>query len=76
MLQTEAITIQVTSEAARAFREVSDDERKKLELLLSIQLLEVTKTRQSLKDVMSEISLNAQNRGLTPDILKELLAEE
>ena len=41
MLQTESITIEVTSEAARAFREVSIEDRKKLELLLKIMFLKL-----------------------------------
>jgi len=75
MLQTEKITIQVTPDAAQAFRKVSEQDRKKLELLLSIRLLEATKTDKALKDIMREISQNAQKRGLTAEILKEFLAE-
>jgi hypothetical protein len=74
MLQTEKITIQVTPEAAQAFRNVSSEDRKKLELLLSIHLLEAAKSRENLRTVMREISQNAKRRGLTPEILKDLLA--
>lgn len=74
MLQTEQITIQVTAEAAQAFRNFSSEDRKKLELFLSIQLLEAAKSRENLQTVMREISQNALRRGLTPEILDDLLA--
>ena len=76
MFPTEKITIQVTPEAANAFRQVSDAERKKLELLLSLRLLEATRSRETLQGIMRSISQNAQAKGLTEDILKELLADE
>ena len=50
--------------------------RRKLETLLSLRLLEATRTPESLSRVMSEISRNAQARGLTPDMLQDLLKAE
>jgi len=47
-----------------------------LEALLSIRLTEVIKTRDSLKAIMGEISQKAQERGLTPEILRSILDEE
>jgi len=75
MLATETITIQVTPEVAKAFRSASETERKKMELLLNLRLLEVTRTRKPLEQVMREISRSAKERGLTEDILKDLLAD-
>ncbi len=76
MLQTEAITIQVAPEAAQVFIAAPTAKRKKLELLLSIQLLDAVQPRGSLEDTMREISQKAQARGLTPEILQEILAED
>lgn len=70
-----AITISVDLEAAEAYEAASADERRKLDLLLSLKLAEATKGERSLEDVMREISRRAQARGLTPAALKTLLDE-
>jgi hypothetical protein len=74
-MNAEPITIQVDPEAALAYRSVSDQERRKLDLLLSLRLREVTRPGASLEDVMDDLSRNAQERGLTPDILQAILDE-
>jgi len=74
-MNAEPITIQVDPEAARAYRSVSDQERRKLDLLLSLRLREVTRSGASLEEVMDELSRNAQERGLTPEILQSILDE-
>ncbi len=75
MLTTETITIQVTPEVAKAFRSASEGERKKMELLLNLRLLEVTRARKPLEQVMREISRSAKERGLTEEILGDLLKD-
>ncbi|MFZ5879880.1 MAG: hypothetical protein ACOY0R_10965 [Chloroflexota bacterium] len=75
MLTTEKITIQVTPEAAKAFRAASETERKKMEALLNLRLLEVTRARKPLEEVMREISRSAQDRGLTQEILDDILKD-
>jgi hypothetical protein len=70
---TEQITMQIDDEAARAFRSASSTDRRKLEALVSIQLLEATRSKDSLKELMSGISRKARERGLTPEILQEIL---
>jgi len=72
MSSMQTISVQVTPEAARAYRKASAAERKKMELLLSVRLLEASRSRKSLETVMHEISRSAQERGLTPEILEEL----
>jgi len=73
---TEPITIQIDNEAARAFKSAPLGDRRKLEALVSIQFIEATKTKDSLKQIMSEISRKAQERGLTSEILRDILYEE
>ena len=73
MSAMQTINIQVTPEAAKAFRNASESERKKLELLLNLRLLEVARARKPLEEVMREISRSAQARGLTPEMLDDLL---
>ncbi len=75
MLNTEKITIQVTPEAAKAFRSASESDRKKMELLLNLRLLEVTRARKPLEEVMREVSRSAKERGLTEETLNDLLTE-
>jgi hypothetical protein len=73
MSAMQTISVQVTPEAARVYRKASAAKRKKMELLLSMRLLEAASSRKSLETVMREISRSAQERGLTPEILEELL---
>ena len=72
---TDTITIAVDPDLADAYRAASDQDRRKLDLLLNLRLRDFTRTDESLHDVMAEITQNAQARGLTPEILEELLRD-
>lgn len=72
---TDTITIAVDPDLADAYRATSDQDRRKLDLLLNLRLRDITRTGESLQDVMTEITQNAQARGLTPEILEELLGD-
>lgn len=72
---TEEITIRVDPEAARAYREAPEQERRKLDLLLSLRLQDALRPSGSLKELMRDISRKAQERGLTPEILESILNE-
>ena len=74
-MQTEEITIRVDPEAARAYRTAPEEERRKLDLLLSLHLQDVLRPGGSLQELMREISRKAQERGLTPEILETILRE-
>ncbi len=74
-MQTEEITIRVDPEAARAYRAASEQERRKLDLLLSLRLHDALRPGGSLKELMRHISRKAQERGLTPEILESILHE-
>ena len=74
-MQTEEITIRVDPEAARTYRAASEQERRQLDLLLSLRLQDVLRPSGSLKDLMRDISRKAQERGLTPEILEAILNE-
>ncbi len=75
-VKTKTITIRVNAEAARIFETASEEQRRKVEALLSLKLTEVTRQNKTLEEVMSEISHKAQERGLTPEILDSILNEE
>lgn len=74
-MKTEEITIRVEPEAAQIYRTASQEERRKLDLLLSLKLTDTTQSSRSLQEVMDEISQKAQERGLTPELLDQLLHE-
>jgi hypothetical protein len=68
------IAIEVDSETARAFAATPPEERRKLQLLLRLRLRELTvRPARPLKQIMHEIGLEAEARGLTPEILESLL---
>ena len=74
-METKAITIRVSPEAASAYETAPAERRRKLDVLLSLKLSEVTRAKCSLEVIMSEMSRKAQERGLTPEILESILAE-
>ena len=76
-MATETVTLELDSEAVQAFKSVSAAEREKLQVLLGIWLKKYAKADiGSLKEIMDEMSEEAQSRGLTPEILKSILEEE
>ena len=74
-METKMIQIRVSSEAAQAYEIASEAEQRKLDALLSLKLSEVGRAERPLEVIMSEISLKAQARGMTPEILESILNE-
>ena len=72
---TEEITIRVAPEAANAYRSASEENRHKMDVLLSLRLTDATQSEGSLQELMHEIGRKAQERGLTPEILQSILEE-
>ena len=70
------ITIHVTPDAAATYLAASDEDRRKLDALLSLRLSEAAAWRRSLQEVIQEASHEAQAKGLTPEILQEILNGE
>jgi hypothetical protein len=75
-METKTISIRVSPEAAHAYEAATDEQKRKLDALLSLKLSEATRGKRSLEEIMSEISRKAQERGLTPEILQSILNEE
>jgi hypothetical protein len=73
---TETITIPVDPEDAKAYREASDQDRKKLNLLLKMRLHDVLHPEGSIDEFMDEVSRKAQERGLTTQILTSILNKQ
>ena len=74
-VDTEVINIRVDAETARTFKSLPDEDRRKIEALLSIRLSDVSRSAESLDAIMKEIADKAKARGLNPEILKSLLDE-
>ena len=73
----EQITIAVDSELAEIYRSVSDQERRKLDLLINLNLRKIlTVPRKSIFEIMDEMSREAQKNGLTPEILQSILDDK
>lgn len=71
------ITIPVDAETARAYQAASEDDQKKMQVLLRLRLRELTTASTvSLRDLMDEIGTEAEARGMTPEILERLLRDD
>ena len=75
-MTTEEIKIRVDTEIAKAFNSTSPQERQKLEVLLNHKLKESLDNNDSLLKIMNQISKEAVDKGLTPEILQSLLKDE
>ena len=69
----DTITVAVDADVAQAYQAVSARDRRKLDLPFNLRLREATRSSQSLREIMEEISRSAQERGLTPEILRSIL---
>lgn len=68
-----SITIPVDSELAQIYDTASEQERRKIQLLVSLSLRDIGSINDvPLATLMDEISDRAQSRGLTPEILESL----
>ena len=73
---TETIMVTVDSEVAEKYRSASKSERLKLDWLVSLHLRNLMGPRRPLEETMRELSQQAQERGLTPEILQSILDDE
>jgi len=76
----ENINIRVDTDAAQAYRDADEQERRKLNLLLGWQIKECALRKRhdagrDLLEIMKELSDEAERNGLTPEKLQEILDE-
>lgn len=70
----ETITIALDPEAATAYKAARDEDKKKMQALLSLWLRDLaTAEPATLKQILRDVSKKAQARGLTPEVLESLL---
>ncbi len=74
-MEVREIKIRVDAESAEIYESAIFADRQKLDALLSLKLKEFARKRRPLEAIMSDISRKAQARGLTPEILSNLLSE-
>ena len=72
-MQMQEITIRVDPTAAAIYLSAPEQERRKLDALLSLRLSEAALLRRPLQEIIREASSEAQANGLTPEILQEIL---
>jgi hypothetical protein len=71
------ISIEIDEDTARAFAKASGEQQRKLQLLLSLRLRELTlNPSRTLEIIMDQMGHEAETRGLTPEILESLLRGE
>ncbi len=75
-METKPITVRVNLEAARIFETASEEQKRKIEALLSLKLTQATRGNRTLEEVINDISQKARERGLTPEILDSILNEQ
>ena len=74
---TETIEIEVQTDVAEIYNSASEEDKEKLQALFEVWLKEYSGSDvESLKKTMDKISRNAQNKGLTPEILDSILSEK
>ena len=66
------IQIEVSDEVAEKFTQLSPKQKKELATVTS----RWAKDARTLREVMDDMSQKAKERGLTPEILEELLKDE
>jgi len=72
-METKTIQIRVSAEVAEQFEAASEEERAKMEALISLQLKSFARSTRSLEEIMKSMSDYAQSKGLTPEILESIL---
>lgn len=74
---TVPITLHVDPEAAKAYEAMTEEERNKIEAVLSLRLKGLlAPTGITLRQAMDELGREAEANGLTPEILESILRGE
>jgi len=72
---TETIAVAVDAEIAEKYRSASDMDRRRMDLRINMHLRRMMGPRRPLEEIMQELSREAQENGLTPEILQSILDE-
>ena len=69
------ITLQVEAPIADAYQNANPEHKQALQTIVSLFLKSIS-VGDSLQTIVQEIRLEAEQKGLTPEILEELLKDE
>lgn len=72
-MKTEEITIRVDSETAQTYRSADEQQKSRLNVLFNLYLAQAESDTDSLEDIIKQTSKEAEQNGMTPEILAELL---
>jgi hypothetical protein len=75
-MATREISVRVSDRAARKYEEASEQERRKLDALLSMRLTEASRSIPPLEKIMSDLSRGAKANGLTEEKRQRILSED
>lgn len=70
------ISIPIDTDTAAKYNAATDEERRKIQLLLRVLLRNSPPSNKTLQQLMDEMSDEAQARGLTPEILDRILNDD
>jgi hypothetical protein len=80
MLASSEITIQVPADVAEIYRHSSDEERQQLSMRIGAIVRQGLNRQEGtyipLKESMNRLAAEAQQNGLTPEILESILNDE
>jgi hypothetical protein len=72
-METEKITVRVTPKAARIYGSATDEERTKLDLLISLKIGEANDSSRSLKEILDDVRSQAALNGLSAETIQDFL---
>ena len=75
-MTTQEITIRVAPTAAAVYLAASEEDRRKLDALISLRITEAAQQTRPLRGIIRDASSEAQAKGLTPELLQEILDAE
>ncbi len=76
-MKTVTIALDVDENLAEAYENASSEDKQKAQIWFELLLRQWSSgSGESLSETMDRISKNAQERGLTPEILEELLEDD
>ena len=75
-MQTEKISFEVSRKTAQVFRSASPEERQRIQAMIEMSLMSREEAADQLERIMDDMSRTARERGLTDDLLEEILNDE
>jgi hypothetical protein len=75
-VELQEITIRVDPSAAAVYQSASEQDRLKLDALLSLRISETALRARPISEIIRDASSEAIANGLTPEILQEILDGE